>query len=235
MCTDRAEHLSALDESTGALLHEIADLSDDEVRASALLPGWTRGHVLTHVARNADAMGNLVMSARTRTHIPMYPSRQDRDAAIEAGAGRPAQELRADVTTSSQRLSASLRELTDDDWQAPIRYGAGDRSGEAGLIPGLRRSEVEIHHVDLDLGYTVAHWSLNFVVPMLERVAADFSARSDTPPLTLIDNDEHRWQVRGGGQVVSGPAPALLGWLIGRTDGTGVTTEGELPTLGVWR
>lgn len=227
--------LQALATSTEALQHSIADVTDKQVRAASLLPGWTRAHVLTHVARNADAMVNLVRSARTRQHIPMYPSRAERDADIERGAGRSARELVADVNASHERLMAELGAMDTDDWAARIRYGADEREGDATLIPALRRSEVEIHHLDLDLGYTLAHWPPDFVEPMLERVAADFSARDDTPALTLVGNDERRWLIRGGGQEVSGPSPALLGWLIGRTDSTGLTTEGDLPRLGAWR
>jgi maleylpyruvate isomerase len=235
MPTAVADSLAALDTSTDALLHGLGSLTDDDVRAPSRLDGWTRGHVLTHVARNADAMVHLVTSARTRRQIPMYASRTERDAAIEAGAGRPADEHRADVAAAAARLGVGLSELTADDWQAPIRYGADDRTGHAWLIPQLRRSEVEIHHVDLDLGYTPAHWPADFVEPMLHRVAGDFSVRADAPELTLVSDDGQSWAVRGGGQMVSGPAAALLGWLIGRSDGTGIASEGQLPELGAWR
>jgi len=227
--------LEALAVSTEAFQHSIAGLTDDRARAASLLPGWTRGHVLTHVARNADAMVNLVRSARTHQHIPMYPSRAQRDADITRGAGRSAGQLVGDVQKSHERLMAELAGMDSVDWSAAIRYGADDREGNATLIPPLRRSEVEIHHVDLDLGYTLAHWPPDFVEPMLERVAGDFSTRADAPSLTLVGNDERRWHIRDGGQEVSGPASALLGWLVGRTDGSGLTTEGKLPTLGAWR
>lgn len=235
MPVDVADSIAAMSASTVAMQHSLTELTDEQAHAASLLPGWTRGHVLTHVARNADALVNLVTSARTRRHIAMYPGRAERDAAIEAGAGRPATELRADVESAQARLLTAAGGLSDDDWQQPIRYGADDRTGPATLIPTLRRSEVEIHHVDLDLGYTRAHWPADFVEPTLDRVAADFDGRAEAPPLTLVSNDERHWKVRGGGQVVSGPAPALLGWLIGRTDGAGLTTEGELPKLGAWR
>ncbi|MBA2715527.1 MAG: maleylpyruvate isomerase family mycothiol-dependent enzyme, partial [Propionibacteriales bacterium] len=155
--------LEALVTSTEALQHSIAGVTDEQARASSLLPGWTRGHVLTHIARNADAMVNLVRSARTHQHIPMYPSRAERDADIERGAGRSAGQLVGDVQASHERLMAELAGMDSVDWSASIRYGADDREGNAMLIPPLRRSEVEIHHVDLDLGYTLAHWPPDFV------------------------------------------------------------------------
>ncbi len=147
--------IEALAASTGALQHSIADLTDEQASAASGLPVWTRAHVLTHIARNADAMVNLVTSARTRRHIPMYPSRAERDADIERGAGRSAEELVGDVHASHERLMAELAGMGPADWAAPIRYGADDRAGDASLIPALRRSEVEVHHLDLDLA---THW-----------------------------------------------------------------------------
>ena len=55
----------------------------------------TRAHVLTHVARNADAMANLIQWARTGTPTPAYASREQRDADIAAGAKRSPADIRA--------------------------------------------------------------------------------------------------------------------------------------------
>jgi hypothetical protein len=43
--------------ATGRLLRTASRLSDADVRAPSLLPGGSRGHVLTHLARNADGGG----------------------------------------------------------------------------------------------------------------------------------------------------------------------------------
>src|SRR6266568_3680678 len=64
-----------------------------QAREPSLLPGWSRGHVLVHLARNADGLRNLLIWARTGVVTPQYPSQQARDDAIEAGAGRPAGDL----------------------------------------------------------------------------------------------------------------------------------------------
>ena len=46
-------------------------MGDDAFAAPSALPGWSRAHVLTHVARNADAMINLLTWARTGVpHLP---------------------------------------------------------------------------------------------------------------------------------------------------------------------
>src|SRR6516164_11535621 len=89
--------MTRIGEATDRLLASAAALTDATAREPSALPGWTRGHVLTHVARNADGLGNLLRWARTGTKTPMYASREARAASIEAGAGRPAAELTADV------------------------------------------------------------------------------------------------------------------------------------------
>jgi uncharacterized protein (TIGR03083 family) len=84
-----------IQEATGRLAATAAALTDGQARESSLLPGWSRGHVLTHVARNADGLRNLLIWARTGVETLQYSSRGAREAAIEEGAGRAAAELAA--------------------------------------------------------------------------------------------------------------------------------------------
>ena len=100
---------AALVTSTEAVFTDIDGLTDDQAREPSLLPGWTRGHVLTHLARNADAMVNLLTWARTGDETPMYPSREQRNADIEAGSGRTASDLVADVHATHERMLADHR------------------------------------------------------------------------------------------------------------------------------
>lgn len=236
MSADVSARIDAVVASTHALQHSLEGLNDEQCREPSLLPQWTRGHVLTHLARNADALRNLVHWARTGEETPMYPSREARNAAIEEGAGRSADELRADLDQASGALLDDLREVSDEQWQHSIRRGSADHESEASVIPLLRRTEVEVHHVDLDLDYTVAHWPEDFVEELLAETAEEFSMREGVPGFVLVGiDDEGSWTVGSGGQRISGPPPALLAWLLGRTDGTGLHTEGALPHVGAWR
>jgi len=228
--------VDALTASTHTLQRTIADLRDDQAREPSLLPDWTRGHVLTHVARNADALCNLVTWARTGVETPMYTSREKRSADIEAGSGRPANELVRDVTESHERLGAAIAEVPDEAWETEITWGKDGRRSAAALIPKLRRVEVEVHHVDLDLDYTLAHLPADFVLSLLARTANDLSEREDLAGFVLVGNDnEGRWTVGVGGPEITGTPPSLLGWVLGRTDGIGVHSEEPLPHLGPWR
>ena len=49
------------------------------------LPGWTRRHLVAHVAANAEALGNLVHWAATGIPTPMYSSPEARAAGIDRG------------------------------------------------------------------------------------------------------------------------------------------------------
>ncbi|HEX7266491.1 MAG TPA: maleylpyruvate isomerase N-terminal domain-containing protein, partial [Streptosporangiaceae bacterium] len=103
--------LARVGEATDRLLATAAALSDAQAREPSLLPGWSRGHVLTHIARNADGLANLLRWARTGRETPMYPSAASRSADIEAGAGRRAAELTADVEGTAAAFAAEAASL----------------------------------------------------------------------------------------------------------------------------
>ncbi len=231
-----AVSIRALTTSTESLLHSLGGFTDLQAREPSLLPTWSRGHVLTHLARNAEAMLNLLTWARTGVETPMYPSREKRNADIEAGSGRDAATLVEDVRTTAERLQTELQDAPSSTWANPIAWGARNRTATGSEIPHLRRIEVEIHHVDLNLDYTLAHLPEDFVERMLADVTRDYSADQDKPGVVLIGNDdEGRWTIEPGGPEVSGPPPSLLGWLLGRTNGVGLHSSSPLPTLGAWR
>jgi maleylpyruvate isomerase len=231
-----ASLVDALIASTKSLFTSISDLTDAQVRERSLLPGWTRAHVLSHLARNADATVNLVTWARTGVETPMYQSREQRAADIEAGARRSAAELVEDVHRSHEQLLHEIDVTPDSAWTHRVRWGLREREGDALNIPHVRRVEVEIHHVDLDLDYTLAHLPEDFVERLLGEVTSEYSQDPDKPGMVLVGNDdEGRWTIEPGGQEVTGPPPALLGWLLGRTNGLGIHSDAPLPQMGAWR
>jgi maleylpyruvate isomerase len=226
-----------VDAATAVLMRSLDGLDDYSARAPSRLPGWTRGHVLTHLARNADGLVNLLTWARTGTKIPMYPSRAQRTADIEAGADRPTAALLDDVSASHQRLMTAARELPADRWSAPVEWGKEDNPGSAEIVPKLRQVEVEVHHVDLNLGYTPSNWPANFVSRMLHITASD-DPRDDGQSFVLKITDTGReYTIGDPGPTISGRSESLLAWLIGRSDGADLHIEPNepLPQLGAWR
>jgi maleylpyruvate isomerase len=238
-----AQSLARIQEATGRLLATLAQLADAQLREPSLLPGWSRGHVLTHVARNADGLANLLRWARTGTEIPMYASSQARSAGIEAGAGRAAAELAADLRESAARFAEQAASLPGDAWAVQVRALTGPAFPACEVLQ-RRWSEVEIHHVDLAAGYRPGDWPGDFIAATLPRVTGSFTGRSDAPAcLVWADGAPSGTRIgpdRAGGSplTVSGPPAELLAWLLGRGSGAGLRVPGDAaraPVLPPWR
>jgi maleylpyruvate isomerase len=218
------------------LLESAAKLSDEQMREPSLLPDWSRGHVLTHIARNSDGMRNLVSWAETGVETPMYPSAEARAADIEAGASRSGDELKADVSVTSESFVAKARELPQEAWLAEVRMMLGPAQPAWSLL-GRRLFEVEVHHADLGAGYRPADWPDWFISDGLYRVCGQFTMNPKTPAAMLSDAASGRQYFVGpqdeSGVVVTGPGYALLAWLIGReSDGElSVDPDGPLPDI----
>jgi maleylpyruvate isomerase len=212
-------------------------MGDDAFAAPSALPGWSRAHVLTHVARNADAMINLLTWARTKVPTPAYTSREQRDADIETGARRAPDEIRADVVSSSDRLAKVARVMPEQAWSAQVRNAQG-REIPATDIPWLRAREMWIHAVDLDVGAAFADMPAPMVAELLTDVAASMGQKSDCPPLRLVALDGRAWAVGDPSVAVDvcGPAPELAAWLLGRSRGKNLKRPAgtPLPKLPRW-
>jgi maleylpyruvate isomerase len=150
-----------VDGATQRLLDDARALSEADLRAASLLPGWTRAHVLAHVARDADAMRNLLVGARSGQDRPAYPSAQARDADIEQGAAKRAADLLADLADSAMALRTVARRLPDEAWRIQVRVLDSAPFPAAGLLT-RRLAEVELHHCDLATKYGPADWSAAF-------------------------------------------------------------------------
>ncbi|HEU5160064.1 MAG TPA: maleylpyruvate isomerase N-terminal domain-containing protein [Streptosporangiaceae bacterium] len=161
MIEDRAGMLTLIDAATERLLAATARLDDQDVRRPSLLPGWTRGHVLTHVARNGEALRNLLTWARTGVETPAYASLEARDRAIEEGAGRTATELHADLTQSAAAFRAAVAMMPEEAWDFVVSaLNVPELPMEQVLV--RRLNEVVLHHTDLDIGYKPADWPSEF-------------------------------------------------------------------------
>jgi maleylpyruvate isomerase len=212
-------------------------MGDDAFAAPSALPGWSRAHVLTHIARNADAMINLLTWASTGVPTPAYASPEARNAAIEEGAKRSPAEIRDDVVNSSDRLAVVVRRMPKAAWSAHITNVQG-REIPATDIPWMRAREMWIHSVDLDVGASFADFPAPMLTELLSEVAAQMGEKPDCPPLRLVGPDGTVWEAgdQDTATTVSGPAPELAAWLLGRSKGRGLRTGdgGKLPALPRW-
>jgi maleylpyruvate isomerase len=220
-----------VDRATTRLL-DTATALDGDPAVPSLLPGWSRGHLLTHVARNADGLVNLLTWARTGVVTPQYASREQRDADIEAGSKRPLDVLVTDVRDSAARFAEAAAMLDAHAWASLLDLPYGP--SPVALVPWRRLREVEVHHVDLGAPYGPADWPESFAHRVLHEVAGGLSGISLTLHATEIG---HPLVVGDGGPPsVSGPAYALAAWLAGRSSGSSLTASpaGPLPSVPEW-
>jgi len=226
--------------ATRRLVLTAEQLDDDTVRRPSLCEGWTRAHVLTHIARNADALTNLLTWATTGTETAMYESAEARAADIEAGASRTLEELLTDVRESAARFSSAIAQVPEEGWEFQVRTGpaATGSPAPARRVVWLRLRELEIHHVDLAAGYSPQDWPPQFVVRALRESLRAVGRRNDVPPFTAVVDGRPERVGSGGGATVRGPAPAVLAWLTGRSTGADLEAEpdGALPDIpaGAW-
>src|SRR5215472_626169 len=150
-----------IDHATQRLLDDARTIPEADLRAPSLLPDWTRAHVLAHVARNADAMRNLLIGARSGQDRAAYASAQEREADIERGAAMTAKDLMADLADSAMALRTIVKQLPDEAWQVLVRVLDSEPFPAAELLT-RRLVEVELHHCDLAAGYSPADWPTAF-------------------------------------------------------------------------
>lgn len=235
--------LLALRASTADLLAGLDRLpwSAADVAAPSLCAAWTRGHVLSHISRNADGIADTVVGALRGEIVERYPAGWDaRNAAIAAGAGRRFDELVADVRDSASRLDAAFSAVHDaDGWDLP---SAEEQTPASWVYRRWR--EVLVHRVDLAADYTPDRWPPLFVSTELGDAVRSLPKRvSDGAVLVRVTADGSltadyvgkEWRAGEGEPVeVSGPDWAVLAWLTGRSPAAAPALTAT-PALGAWR
>lgn len=233
------QHLAWVPQGTAFFKGQLDRLDDSAIPEPSRLPGWSRAHVVTHLARNADALVNLIRWASTGVVSPMYTSPEQRNADIEAGARRPAPEIRDDLDAAVDRLASEMAAAPDSAWEAEVRSARG-RPIPSSEIPWMRVREVWIHGVDLDGGASFADFPDDLQAALIEDVAGGFAGRDDCPDLVVVARDlGQRWPIGRGvtGPEVEGDRADLLGWLLGRETGDRLRSaapDGRPPALPAW-
>jgi len=161
-----------IDQATQRLLDAARVIAEPDLRSPSLLPGWSRAHVIAHLASGADAMRSLLGGVRSGLDRAAYASAAARDAAIESGAARTTAELMTWLADSAVALRTVARRLPDDRWQVPVQmldsvpFAADQLAAPfaAGELLVKRLVEVELHHCDLGIGYGPGQWPAAFGV-----------------------------------------------------------------------
>jgi len=171
--------ISGVATAHAALAATIASLTDELARQPSRLPGWSVGHVLTHLARNADSVVRRLAGAVDGQVLDQYAGgAQGRAHDIEEGAGRPAADLVADVLRSNREVEAVLAGFPAEAWDRLSRSVGGELT-PARAVVFSRWREVAVHHVDLGLGYEPHDWPEDLVRHWLPGAKERFLATAD--------------------------------------------------------
>ncbi|PPK98312.1 maleylpyruvate isomerase [Kineococcus xinjiangensis] len=214
------------------LTRVIVDLREEDVRRETALPGWTRAHLLRHLADLAQAFTRQVQCARAGRRIAVYDGgRAGRDASITAGAALPAQRLVADAVVALQHLETAFGQVGDEEWALPCSYRDGTLHDV--LLAWWR--EVHIHGSDLDLPtMTTEQWPPALCWHLL----AHLGPRLPQGRRVTLKPDGTAGHVTSGvGPTVRirGRLQDLAVWLSGRRPPHQPTAvPAPLPDLGLW-
>lgn len=231
--------IDAVDDASTRLVTAVEDTVDTGgvtvFAAPSLIDGWTLGHVVSHLSRNADALRNVLEGAEHGEQRPLYTSREERDAEIEAGARQDTASIARDFEQTTRFLTEKFLAVPDEVWSAPI-----DLRGPttADTILWARLAEVEFHHHDLgvDAGLVLLDpRQLALLLAALQRTYLRTRwADGAAPGFVLAPDDMGLITVGAGGPTISGDPVDVALWISGRGDGAGLASERPLPELPAW-
>lgn len=232
-----ADSLDRLHQSEQRLLRSVDSLAPDAWPEPSVLPGWSRAHVVAHLALNAEGLAAAIDGLAHERVVPIYESDERRDSDIDELAATGPAEIRARLFAGGQQVRDALAQLDAEQWEASLHRLPDGPLWPVGTVPDTRRREVEIHHADLAADYSHTDWPDDFSIELLDAVVGDHANSADSPGFTVRATDSRRrWRVGAEHPVVEGTAADLGWWLVGRGSGEGLTCDtGALPRLGPWR
>lgn len=227
------KHLDELTDATHRLVRTVDGMAEKSFAEPSLLPDWTRGHVVAHLALNAEGLANVLRGLVDGRRVPMYSSQEARDADIATLGTADPEALRSRLLGGVTDFADAIVAVPDEAWSTVIeRTPGGTATFEAGAILGMRHREVEIHHADLGLDYSHADWPDAFAVHLIGAMAKRPRQARFSVHATDLDRT---WHLGDGGPTVTGSAADLAWWLSGRGDGAGLTSDdGTLPRIEPW-
>ena len=217
-----------------ALVRTVDALARPAWAEPSLLPGWTRAHVVAHLALNAEGLAGVLHGAHVRQPQPMYASPEGRDADIAELATADPADLRERFLASTAQFERALAAMHEDDWDGRFERTPGGPDFALANVPLMRVREVEIHHADLGAGYAAGDWPEGFRVLLLDSMTKRHFPEPFTARPTDLDRTWHYGDGEGG-PTVSGTSADLGWWLTGRGAGEGLTSDTtDLPEVESW-
>jgi maleylpyruvate isomerase len=218
---------------TAHYTRQLSLLRPGDYADGSLLQGWSRAHLVAHVAYNAAALCNLMDWATTGVEHPMYPSPAARDEEIATGATLIPDALRNLHDHTVARLRVAWDDAPEASWRYDVRTAQG-RTVPAAETLWMRSREVWIHAVDLDTGAGFDDIPGPVLRTLLTEIPARWRSAGTGSGLVLVDDDTGTTVEVDPGtsssdrrQVVSGPLPGLVRWAAGRGDAGVTATDGS--------
>lgn len=225
--------LALLPKASQRLVRTVDGLPDAAWAEPSGLPGWSRAHVVAHLALNAEGLTGALAGVAAGDATPMYRSSEARDEDIEDLATAAPGHLRDRLLGAITRFDDALGAVPDDAWSTRLERTPGGRAFVAAEVADMRLREVEIHHADLAATYSWSDWGDDFALLLVEALLPRVDGT--TGLVVVASNLDRSWTIGDGGPTVTGPAAALGWWLTGRGDGAGLTSEGgRPPRIGAW-
>lgn len=231
---DVAERLKEITAAHERLRAAAAGITEEGARESIHLPGWTRGHLLIHLADLSRAFARQARYAVEGRTVEVYDGgRPTRDRRIEELHGRPVEWLRDQLAEGLTALEDAWAALGPDGWELPCAY----RNSPLFATQLAWWRESELHTVDLTVGYRSEEWSgalsshvVSFLQPRLPQGVVLFAEDTGT-----------EWSTSGDGTtpvVVRGTLRSLAAWICGRPHDVLPVADGDpaaaLPELNAW-
>lgn len=223
-----------LAEAAQRLNRTVDRMEEDAWSGPSGLPGWTRAHVVAHLILNAEGLAGALSGIVQGEPIPMYASQEGRDRDIEDLAHAEPAQLRTRLLGATTDFADALAAVPEDLWSTRIERVPEGMTFAAVSVPDMRLRELEIHHADLDAGYSRADWSVDFAAMVVDSMG--HRDAWDAPFTARATDSDRTWSFGAGtGPTVSGATVDLAWWLTGRGSGEGLTSnDGELPGVGAW-
>jgi maleylpyruvate isomerase len=212
-------------EATQRLLGYTIALTEDEWHQPTRLPGWSRAHVATHLARNADYFRAVLNAQFAGADQPALASVAERRASLELGADRDGLELQIDLDAAAGALQNAIDAVAD--WTPSVTINGAVLPLAA--LPLARLHEIEVHLIDLDCGFAPeviapepAEWLLRWALFRLSDVNLPaMTITADSLTATLGKGTDEPLQIRG-------EDAALWAWLTGRSGPETITGAEDL-------
>lgn len=236
--------LAAIHKAAADVTADAGKLRDEDIKAPSALAGWSKGHVLAHIAGISNAMARQLEYAARGDTIELYDGGMDgRNRAIEMAAGHDAATQRSDLPAALDRVLHAFDALPGvkdsaanrTGWWAPIAYRGG-----VVLDGGLALwRELVIHNSDLGTGRGPETWSREFCNHLFDFLSARVP---DTMRLVLQPLGLQPVTIGSGEKsiVVSGMVTDIAAWLAGREPSLGslrasaAADSADLPELLPW-